>query len=215
MSTTMQVYILTGEKEKQNDYISSFKKEKNITSYLVFEFEDFNIAQARNLQKLLSTKLHEDEFRLILIKNPTLDSQNALLKTLEELSENTFLFFLSQNKEEFLSTILSRALYIDLGSFNHNIDEALASVFLTKHTDADVVSAFEKLGPITQETFEMLILSVRYALFQNLTNSQYAIHLSDMLKKLSYHYAFSKSNNINKQMILDLSILHSEAKIAP
>lgn len=211
----MQVFILNGETEKQNDYISVFKKEKNITSYLVFEFEDFNIAEARNLQKLLSTKLHEDEFRLILIKNPTLDSQNALLKTLEELPDNTFLFFLSQNKEELLSTILSRALYIDLGNSNHKVDETLVSVLSTEYKDANLIAAFEKLGPITTDTFEMLILSVRYALFQNVTNTLYAIRLSRMLKKLSYYYAFSKSNNVNKQMILDLSILNTEAKIAP
>jgi len=203
----MQVFVISGELEKQSQYLASFKKEKNIAPYLIFEYDDFKIAEARSLQKILSSKLHDDERRLILIKNPTLDSQNALLKTLEELEDNTFVFFVSQNREELLSTILSRALYIDLGDTTQKTDDGLVSVFRKEYKEADILTAFDKLGPITQESFEVLILSLRDALLQSLDDVPQATTLSQTLKKLTLYYAFSKSNNINKQMILDMSIL--------
>ncbi len=204
MSTTMQAFVLTGETHKQVEYITQFKKEKNITPYLISEFEDFKIAEARNLQRLLSAKLHQDEFRLILIKNPTLDSQNALLKTLEELPDNTYVLFVSQNKDELLPTILSRTLHIDLGSTGKAADDALVSLLKNEtFTNSDVFRVLEKVGVPTEETLETLILSVRLALFESLQNTQHALYLSNLLKKLTYYYAFSKSNNINKQMIVD------------
>ncbi len=208
MSTAMQTFLIVGDKTQQESFISNFKKEKNITSYLVTHFDEvFKITDARAYQKLLSVKIAESESRLILITNPTLESQHALLKTLEELPEKTYVFFLVSSKEVLIPTVLSRASIVDLAGDSALTDKEIAF-------PADALDGTHKVlshisSTVTNEDMEAYIVSLRQSLIQKVTQGDDVNNLVKVLKTVSYNYAFSKTNNINKKMALEQAVLAS------
>lgn len=202
----MQVLVLSGNNTQHKSYIEEFISSKNVTPYLITRFDEgFKIIDARSLHKLFSTKLQNHEVRLVVISSPTLDSQNALLKTLEELPQNTYVIFLVSSKEDLLSTILSRALYVDLGTSLVEPDEKLTAAF-QKPYDIKNIFNFLSITP-TDNEIETLIISLRVALFQNLEDTNYSKKLLHILKTLQKNYSFSKTNNINKKMVIEAALL--------
>lgn len=202
----MQVLVLSGNALQKESYIKDFKQSKKVTPYLITRFDEgFKIADARSLQKSFSSKLQDHEVRLVVITSPTLDSQNALLKTLEELPQNTYVIFLVSNKEELLPTILSRALYVDLGTSLAEPDEKLTAAF-QKPYDCKNIFNLLSITP-TDEEIEKIIISLRFALLQNLQDTNYSQKLLHILKNLQKNYSFSKTNNINKKMVIEAALL--------
>lgn len=202
----MQVLVLSGNNLHHEGYIEEFISSKKITPYLITRFDEgFKIGDARSLQKLFSSKLQNHESRLVIISSPTLDSQNALLKTLEELPAQTYVLFKVASKEDLLPTVLSRALYIDLGRSQVQADEKLTVAF-QKPFNAQNIFNFLSITP-TDEEIEMLIISLREALFQNLSDTHYSLKLLQILKTLQKNYSFSKTNNINKKMVIEAALL--------
>lgn len=208
MSTAMQTFLIVGDKTQQEAYILSFKKEKNITPYLVTQFDEvFKITDARACQKLLSVKIANSESRLILISNPTLDSQHALLKTLEELPERTYVLFLVPSKEVVIPTVLSRASIIDLAVENTTTDK---EIMFPK----DAVDGTHKIlsyisSTVTNEEMETYIMSLRKAVIQKVILGEDIRVMVNVLKTISYNFALTKTNNINKKMALECAVLAS------
>ena len=110
--------ILKGSKVSKDQYINSYIKDNNVPIYNVLRFEEsFKIADARGLVKTLNTTTTSGKNRLIVIdSNPNTEAQNALLKTLEELPDDTKIIFCGS--EELLPTIQSRCFIkiLDFGS---------------------------------------------------------------------------------------------------
>lgn len=79
------------------------------------------IEKIRQLISFLALKPFSEEKKIALIdeaQNMTKEAQNALLKTLEEPSLNSFIFLLTPWKNFLLPTIISRCKIIDLGLKN-------------------------------------------------------------------------------------------------
>lgn len=76
------------------------------------------IEKIRELISFLSLKPFSEEKKMVIIneaQNITREAQNALLKTLEEPSINSFIFLLTPWKNFLLPTVISRCKIIDLG----------------------------------------------------------------------------------------------------
>lgn len=205
----MQAFLLIGDTPSQQKHLSDFIKEHNVPEYLCIRFEEsFKIADVRSLFKTLSVKLHAHESRIVVINDPTLDAQNAILKTLEELPERTYLFFLSSVSDAFLPTILSRVLKVNLYSSKKEAEPRLVDFFVrlsnTPASQDKIYEALEMLpSPLTVDDMEIFIISARQALLTLAADNKSCTVLLSILKKLMVNYSLSKTNNINKSLSLE------------
>ena len=77
----------------------------------LFIFQKMNIDEVRNSQNFLFKKPYSHNSKIIVIPDAqdlNLESQNALLKTLEEPGENNYILLTTTQPARLLSTILSR-----------------------------------------------------------------------------------------------------------
>lgn len=88
----------------------------------LFTIDDYTIASIRSLKKFLSQKPYNHSSKIVLIpeaENLNLESQNALLKTLEEPGKDNYLILTTTNITKLLPTIISRCQKIKLISDNN------------------------------------------------------------------------------------------------
>jgi len=75
--------------------------------------ENIKIEQIRNCIKFLNKSNYSKDFRIVLIddaENLNINSSNALLKSLEEPSKNTFFFLIYNDSKHIIETIKTRCL---------------------------------------------------------------------------------------------------------
>lgn len=135
-------YLVLGEREENKKDILEFL-EKNLKfdilknpDFFIFTGEKFLIEKAREIKKIDSKKKAFGGQRIFLLSFETVgaDTQNTLLKILEEPSENTIFFFLFATSKNILATIKSRARIIENYSENINIiaEEYFSASFLER-----------------------------------------------------------------------------------
>jgi len=118
---------------------------------------------------------------------------NAMLKILEEPPERVTFFFLTNNKDELLPTIISRCQSISLVSNEiDNTDLSLVSEFIEKipyKDEAEVFSLVRKFLELSKETLpetliDMMQKSIKNNLIQNLGNRVFVDSSIALLRKL-------------------------------
>jgi len=85
----------------------------------LFIFDDYTITTVRTLRKFLSQKPFSHDSKIVFIpeaENLNLESQNALLKTLEEPGSDNYFILTTTNSTQLLPTILSRCQKIKISS---------------------------------------------------------------------------------------------------
>ncbi len=103
-----QFYIVKGNLDKNfKEALEYFDKEE----IELYKFNDLNIEKAREIKRINSLKVSGGKNRIILIKAFRFDIeiQNSLLKTFEEVNENSHIFLFLFPDFEVLETVLSRA----------------------------------------------------------------------------------------------------------
>lgn len=220
----MQAQIIIGSHQSQEEFLSLFFKTQKIPQYYIYEFQDIvKIEQAREIKKIISKKIGQNEKRVILIKKGILHAaQNALLKTLEELSDNTFIIFLASTKEEFIPTILSRAKILRLESGTQafeedkKIDSGLLHVFSQDKTNSAIYSAFSFCEGLSakkeNKEIEKILLCARKILIREVFEKK-NIAPSNFKKLVEFTFLLEKNfplifeNNINIRLFLENSFL--------
>jgi len=96
---------------------------------------NINIDSIREIQRFLSLKSFRSNYKIVLIRNSenlNLESSNALLKTLEEPPDNSFIALCATKLDTILSTISSRCKKIFLPIFEEDVkfDDSLFLSFL-------------------------------------------------------------------------------------
>ncbi len=223
----MQSFILIGSEKSCEDYINKFKTDNGISNYLVVSYNPFKISDARLLQKTTSLKLREEEIRLIIIENPTLEAQHAILKTIEELPAGNILFFPATSKEELLPTIQSRCFIVNLRQGEKVIEHQLKNKILTITKDKSKHKIFETIDLLNTSLelsdIEKVIIALRSVLLSSINEApraksprfladknkeSYDIKLlHKILKNLLKNYKMVKSNNINKRAAIENAFL--------
>lgn len=109
----MHAYLIVGRETGVNEKIQEKARELQAK---IFEFPLLKIANARELNNF--TKLKVTEKSAIVARNfdrATEETQNAILKQLEEPQENLYFILTATNIEKVMPTILSRCEIIDIG----------------------------------------------------------------------------------------------------
>ena len=91
--------------------ISQYQKDIKHIERLVYEYDKFLIDDARHIFSIHLHKTASDEMQIICIafNSTNLESQNSILKMLEEPRANTYFFIIVPTKKIILPTVLSRA----------------------------------------------------------------------------------------------------------
>lgn len=110
----MRSFIVVGGLHAQQAHLSEFIKSKSIPKAGVFEYpETLKIADVRAIKAQLS--MYSGIRLFVFHASATVAAQNAMLKSLEELPEDTFVIFFVKRVSDLLLTIQSRATIVRLG----------------------------------------------------------------------------------------------------
>lgn len=94
-----------------DNLISTFSKQVSKIDKLVYKFDKFLIKDAENIFSKHIHKVGEDEVQFVIItfNSTNTETQNSILKILEEPPRGVYFFLLVPNKKILLPTVLSRA----------------------------------------------------------------------------------------------------------
>ncbi len=216
-TVNMGSYILVGNLEEKNEFIKEFIKKNNIPSYNIYEYDArLKISDAREIKKNLGVSSIPGKMRLFIIRDdPTVESQQALLKSIEELPEDVGFIFVSDR--ELLPTMISRASVINLGALkfdeNHNLETLIddfAQGLLVQRGVSSLLSFTEELFLKPDLEFEELILAVRKVLLKSLHGAKIdkAFVLFRLLKALSGYSSLVYANNLNKKILTEKVLIN-------
>ena len=202
----MRGYILLGSENSKGEFIENFIKKNTIPPYNIVRFEnDLKISDARALKRSLSTTSLDGRARLFIIEaNPTHEAQNALLKLLEELPENTTIIFIRER--ELLPTIVSRCSQVTLGnvhsrSLSEEDMQIVSSLLNSRYTSRKLFEIEKFFSKEREDSFADLILCVREAVLKEAPNK------FELLKELVKYYPLVYSNNLNPKLTLERVLL--------
>jgi hypothetical protein len=203
----MRSYIITGDKESRDEFVSSFIKKEQIPTHSISYFdEEIKIEGAKLLRQILSKKYSGKN--LIVLQELNLIAQNALLKSIEEISENISIIISVSDLSGILDTVKSRLFLIELAQnrefdgvgfealLNENISEKFQFVdnFLSSKAELVPIDVFDNFVSEYRKTF--------FNYLKELDKSQIKYQLS-VLKKLLSIANLVKSNNVNLRFALE------------
>ncbi len=170
--------------------------------------EKLGIAEARKIKEHFSLKPYSAKGRMVVLENAsplTIEAQNALLKTLEELPEDAALILGATSDANFLPTILSRCQIIRLEDSTSNPNSKLEfTKDIEKLLSANTEERFGYIEKLKNKD-EFLKALILY-FHQDLPNN------SSFLSKLLQAEEWAKQN-VNIRAILEYLMLVMPQKI--
>lgn len=206
----MTSFYLRGEKKNQEEYIVHFIQEHEIPPYLIMRFEaPFSIKNAHDLGAFLAMAIGKSEQKMIIIPSDmSIEAQNALLKKIEELDENTFLFVTESGGQEVLPTVLSRLFEIRLEDAHSDADEeVMKRIGDILHSKNDVISIMQNtkfFSEYKDDSVREVIGVLRTVVLDE--QNAYAVRV---LEKIMVNLELYLNNNIHKRVFWDTVFLQS------
>lgn len=170
----------------------------------LFILDDYSISAVRTLKKFLSQKPFNHNSKIIFIpeiENLNSESQNALLKTLEEPGDNNYLILTSTNITQLLPTIISRCQKIKISSDTIKSDTKLWPITGIAKKDLDYAAT------ITADKTEIKsLLQAQLTTYQQLLSESPTSNTSQIIKKLILSLDLI-NNNVDPKSALDYFFL--------
>lgn len=132
--------------------------QNNPDIFLIDENSGWGIDQIRKINNFISQKpfCHQSKIVIILeTQNLNNESQNALLKNLEEPGENNYIILTTNKTKSILPTIISRCQTIKLTGAIHKSSSTKKLIEITGNLNKDLALS-EKLGKNKEEILPML-----------------------------------------------------------
>ncbi len=207
----MNAIILIGENASKKDSIKDYIKKNDIPSYNIFEYQDpLKIVDVRDIKRILASTALMGKARIfIFYSDPTVEAQNALLKTLEELAEDTTIVF--AGAQELLSTTASRCRIVKLkpGDVEAEDDGELRVLVDRLSRNQNVIpsifrfseNVFSKKEKSLEET-ELLLRKLMLESIEAQDEDRIRTALA-ILKKINRYNVTLLSNNLNKRLLFE------------
>ncbi|PIV09818.1 hypothetical protein COS31_05525 [Candidatus Roizmanbacteria bacterium CG02_land_8_20_14_3_00_36_15] len=208
----LPLIIVSKDQKNISRFIKKFIEENSFSAPFVFEIrpvkEEISINQIRELKHDLI--ISEKNKRLIIFYNfdkSGLDTQNALLKILEELVEKNQFLLMAANAEKIIPTIHSRSklIKIDKAEFQPTLDKdwqkLVQTIVLAKNLDFLTEA---KVNVTTKE--QALICLNRFLVFfkNELNNNVDRLPIIvKIIKKIFLLMNLLENNNLNPQLTVD------------
>ena len=200
--------ILTGDVGSKNEYIAAYIRDNNIPSYYITRFTDpLKISEARNIISNLAQKMEEGSLRLFIIESiPTVEAQNSLLKTIEEIDDNTTIIFMDDN---LLPTIHSRSAIINLNSLQATklIDQIdlnlISNLPIAIFSNSYLLFLDNFFSEKRDDPIADLILLLRKSMMNAISEKKIETvkSICNLLNEFMFYYPLVKSNNLNSRLI--------------
>ncbi|OGH12275.1 MAG: hypothetical protein A2776_00985 [Candidatus Levybacteria bacterium RIFCSPHIGHO2_01_FULL_40_10] len=204
----MRAFILLGSVDLKENYIQKYIVEKGLKPYNVLRYsEPLKISEVRQIKKNLSSSPIGGGGRLLIIDmEPTIEAQNALLKTLEELTAETDIFFCGG--ENLLPTVVSRCIYVRLGKGEKkSMDRIHTQALLDDNHNfpQKVILLDQFFSGDAKIDFQNMVLSLRENMLESVRSKDYKLAYSSYtkLKDLTNYSHFIFDNNLNSRYIAE------------
>ncbi|KKR27583.1 MAG: hypothetical protein UT57_C0001G0007 [Microgenomates group bacterium GW2011_GWC1_39_7] len=161
---------------------------------------------------MLGLKIDDKQKRLFIIESePTIEAQNALLKTLEELSKESCIVFYSPN---LLPTVISRCRTVNLGARKiepkkEQVDQVMSLIGgLGEKRELYSILLFSDKW-FQNDNIEDLQICARFALLSSISSRDYQkIKFSyRLLRALILPCSLILSNNLNKRIAIEKALI--------
>lgn len=212
----MNSLILRGSTGSKDDFIHKFIEKENILPLNILRFdESLKISDARELKRRLSFASGEKEKRVVtLYAAPNNEAQNALLKTIEELSEDIFIIFFSE--KDLLSTIISRCKVVKLGIPIMQSEAGDIEMISAGINRIDNVKDMASLMSLSESLFKedrnwhSLILAFETIVKEMIEkNDKKMAMVLKILKAINRYSSLVEKNNLNKRLLFEKILLSS------
>ncbi len=206
----MMRYLLRGDYDLQKEFIESVIKENKIKNHFIITYDPpFSIKNAHALKSLLSLALPKGEKRMIVIPSDmSLESQNAVLKLIEELDDQTYLYIRDIAAGELLPTILSRVSVIRLNT-KKILDPEIVGELAILNNPGNNRESLMKLSVLLAEYKNdapvQVISYLREQLYKDPSNKNILKLLQNIYEDLEIYY----KNNLHKRFFWDMVLLSS------
>ncbi|HSW88343.1 MAG TPA: hypothetical protein VLG12_04220 [Candidatus Saccharimonadales bacterium] len=211
----MTTYVITSKNSLlRKNYASELATQQQIhkQDITVLETEgSIGIEDVRNFQKQIMLKPMRGENKAIIIKDAhtlTTEAQNALLKTLEEPPNHTYIYLLAENTNNLLPTILSRTSVIELTEENQFEEKELQEIqeqinILFSNSIGNKLKLAETLAgekAVALTWIEKSIYILRQTMIEQTTRAQHFVPLLESLQKT---HTILKTTNVNARLALE------------
>lgn len=197
------VLLVTDDGKKKQEYLERLIKENNISINNIFEIyplkEEIVIGQIKDLKKELLTQVNQGRWIIISqFETANLESQNALLKTVEETVNDHFIL-ITNNEYRVTSTLRSRLKIIRLPpekkpELSKSEREKYALLVKQPLKNFHLVSKLDRTASLL--FLDQLLLYYRSYLAQNQK-------VVVVVKKILSLRKLIQENNLNCQLALD------------
>ena len=161
--------------------------------------KNIKVEQVRNLLKFLNKTTYNKNLKIIMIDNAenlNLNSSNALLKSIEEPSNNTFFFIIHNNASKILDTIKSRCTEFQF-SFNLSQKKNIFANMIKQYKNE-----FEVKALIENYYFDTPGNLIKYSLTLDKTD----INITEDTLKSIFYFIEKYKNEKNPEILSFLSL---------
>jgi len=195
------IVILTDKKERVDDFIKKNFSKEDFIIYINPEKNEYSINQIRNIKKEI--KYLNNKKRIYVFyefERSSLESQNALLKILEEPPLNVYFILVCKNIYQIIPTIISRTKVVNLKNQfkekeNEKIYQIIQRIKKGKIFFVDVVD---------REEAKEMIMSIIYYFKKELNNN---LKIYAILKEAIKSFFLLEKNYLNPQLTIDNLII--------
>lgn len=211
----MHGIILRGAVSQKRKFINKLIQDNKIPQYnLYYYFHPLKISDARDIKRIISIKSDNSSIKaIIILDDPTIEAQSALLKTLEELPESATIIF--AGTKVLLSTVVSRCQVVDLAFDEIKTNSQYLSAIdqLISEVDSKRVAAIllfsDKIFSNKEYNIDQLILATRKIFFDKISQNETkgTVYSLKLLKTLNTYNSLFISNNLNARIAIEKELI--------
>ncbi len=195
--------LLVGNSQSVHGFIEEYSTIHNILPYEIERFEEIlPIASAREIKKKLAFSAPGKRL-FIFSSGMTIEAQNALLKCVEESSENIHFIFCCEREDSVLPTIASRSKVIKLRELVVSEDEMVSIVARVASSKTVSYSDIESIAVLCEKDFGKIIVALRQIILDDSMSFEKRLRAITFCKKLLQMNSLLKVSNISVLVLLE------------
>lgn len=202
-------YFVVGKREQKDLFVELVSKNSNFVvsgnpDFSIVEVDTFGIDDARELSLWMIEKPFsgEKKIKVVVANSVTSESQNALLKVLEEPTSGSIVFFFVPGVGNLYKTLLSRVLVISKIFENKDKEKSLAQDFLSKSVSLRIEMVQKMQKKDDKEAMKNLVREIE-SVFYTKTQNENIKNKSELLKAVNDSVRFISSRGASTKMILE------------
>ena len=190
-----------------HEYIKKFIP-KNECSYIISRhYDSFKINDIRSIKSLQSEKTEKPVVFILSFSTINSESQNALLKMIEEPSKNTYFIFIFPNIKKLLSTLQSRLSLISISQ--KTIKNTKKKIEVDNFIDMNLQQRLDYIKKITDKKSKIIITRADILSFLNNLETRLSHTKTTYSQQIMIESIFNARDAIHKKsssikMILEM-----------